>query len=245
MAQSITNIKGGGDAQAGAQKQVKIKLTKEQKLYVDNMVLLEERIKVCRDFITLWSQFFRFFAEDLSQKEITPDEEKAFFQIMTQVARRQFIFVESMSDFFDRGPVIIDVLCSAVSLANIQVMPENTRSKLELDWHGLYLDMNKALGRLLRTLPGNMSLSEALEYVSKLPSGGKVVGKVSEKSKALAALLAFPPMGCLGLDCFYLNDTKKGILRLVTLGGVGLWALFDCIMILSGKGVDGQKRPLV
>ena len=41
-------------------------------------------------------------------------------------------------------------------------MQENTLSKFELDWHNLYLDMNKALGRLLRLLPGNMTLSEAL-----------------------------------------------------------------------------------
>lgn len=244
MATSISSIKGVQAPTDSKQKQIKIKLTKEQKLYVDNMVLREERIKVCRDFISLWSRFFRFFAEDLSQKEITPDEEKAFFQVMSQISRKQFLFVESMADHFDRGPVIIDVLCLAVSLANIQVMPENTRSKLELDWHSLYLDMNKALGRLLRELPGNMTLSEALEYVAKLPSGGKVIGKVSEKNKFLAALLAFPPFGCLGLDCFYLGNAKKGLLRLVTLGGVGFWALFDFFNILTGKGVDGEGKPL-
>ena len=49
----------------------------------------------------------------------------------------------------------------------IQTMPEGTRAKFETDWHSLYLDMNKTLGRLLRELPGNMTLSEALASLNK------------------------------------------------------------------------------
>ena len=159
--------KQGGPTKGARDRQPRIRLTKPQKAYVDELVKLENRVAVCREFINLWMQFFRFFAEDLSEKEITPAEEKAFFQAMSALARKHFLFVEMMGDTFDRGGDVIDVLGVAVSLANIQVLPENTRSKLELDWHNLFLDMNRSLGRLIRRLPGNMSLSEALASLSK------------------------------------------------------------------------------
>ncbi len=159
--------KKGGATNAARDRQSRFRLTKPQKAYVGELLKLENRVALCREFINLWMQFFRFFAADLSEKEITQAEEKAFFQAMSALARKHFLFVEMMGDTFDRGGDVIDVLGVAVSLANIQVMPENTRSKLELDWHNLFLDMNRALGRLIRRLPGNMSLSEALASLSK------------------------------------------------------------------------------
>ncbi|HOR27995.1 MAG TPA: hypothetical protein PLG73_08255 [Candidatus Sumerlaeota bacterium] len=156
---------------AGKQKKadVRFKLTKAQKAYVEQLVTLDNRIAVCREYIALWMNFFRFFAEDMTRKEITAAEEKQFFQVMTALTRKHFTFVELMAETFDRGNDIIAVLSTAVSLTHIQNMPENTRGKLELDWHNLFLDMNRTLGRLLRRLPGNMTLSEALASVNAKP----------------------------------------------------------------------------
>ncbi len=182
MAVDISQIKGGGKKRDGGkpvQIAVKFKLTKEQELYVKSVVLLEQRILLCRDYITLWLGFFRFLADDITARDITSDEEKQFFQVMTQLARKHFLFVEMMGSTFDRGNDIVGVLTMAVSLAHIQVMNENTRGKLELDWHSLYLDMNKSLGRLLRQLPGNMTLSQALEQIDQLAAGA-----TADKAKA-------------------------------------------------------------
>ena len=251
----LASIKKGaqdGKRRSGP-KVVRVKLTKEQALYVDDMVRLENRIAVCREYISLWMNFFRFFAEDLTDKEITPEEEKGFFQVSSQLARKHFLFVEQMGGTFDRGNDVMSVLCSSVSLSNIQGMQENTRSKLELDWHSLFLDMNKALGRLLRLLPGNMALSEALAAMEKIaPMGTKPTTTASiaaarnkgGKRKLLAAFLALPPMGLLGLDCFYLGLNKKGLLRIVTLGGLGIWSLIDLIRILAGKVQDANGQGL-
>ncbi len=244
----IQSIKKGGKKEKGsAEKQVKIHLTKEQRAYVEDLLRLDNRIVICREYISLWMQFFRFFAEDLSEKEVTPAEEKAFFQAMTQLARKHFLFQELMSDTFDRGPDIIKVLDMAVSLTHIQLMQENTRSKLELDWHSLFLDMNKALGRLLRRLPGTMTLAEALDATKEIHAVEvREAGKEGAiRSKGIAALLALPPMGLFGLHAFYLGHKKGGLLRLVTLGGLGLWALVDFFRILSGKMVDAEgRRPI-
>lgn len=249
----ISSIKGNKDQAKGKiEKAPKIKLTKEQVQYVQDIVRLENRIAVCREFIALWTNFFRFFCDNLADKEITPEEEKVFFQLSTQLARKHFMFVELMGDVFDRGNDIINVLVLAVSLNTLQNMPENTYSKLELDWHSLFLDMNKALGRLVRMLPTNLPLSEALASLDKTgpvgtnPAAG-AAGKSPAKggggkSKMLAAVLAFPPMGMLGLDCFYLGLTMRGVLRIVTLGVGGLWPLIDFVRILMGKVEDSNGQ---
>lgn len=141
----------------------KIKLSKEQKLYVKDLIKLENRIAVCREYIELWMEFFRFFAESGEEDhEVTPADEKSFFQAMTTLARKHFLFVEMMGPTFDGDKELTKILIAAVSLTNITGMQENTRDKLMLDWHNQFLNMNKAFGRLLRMLPGNKTLTENL-----------------------------------------------------------------------------------
>jgi TM2 domain-containing membrane protein YozV len=56
-----------------------------------------------------------------------------------------------------------------------------------------------------------------------------------------AALLCFF-LGCFGVHRFYVGKIGTGILQLVTLGGLGIWALIDFIMIVVGafRDADGQ-----
>lgn len=167
----IASVKGGNkDDKKSAPKAVKFKLTKEQTAYVDNFVTLNNRIAVCREYINLWTGYFRFLADDITQREIRPEDEKGFFQIGTQLARKHFQFVELMGDCFERGPDILNLLCTGTSLSLLQGMQENTLNKFQLDWHQLFLDMYKALGRLLRLMPGNMTLSEAMASLDKAPA---------------------------------------------------------------------------
>ena len=51
-------------------------------------------------------------------------------------------------------------------------------------------------------------------------------------------------VGWLGIDRFYLGYTGLGILKLITCGGFGIWALIDLILILLGNLPDAQGRPL-
>ena len=52
-------------------------------------------------------------------------------------------------------------------------------------------------------------------------------------------------LGMLGVHRFYTKNTGYGLLQLFTCGGLGIWALIDFIMILSGSYRDGEGRPLV
>lgn len=51
-------------------------------------------------------------------------------------------------------------------------------------------------------------------------------------------------LGVFGVDRFYLGKIGTGILKLVTLGGLGVWVLVDLIIVLTGSQRDKRGLPL-
>jgi len=66
-----------------------------------------------------------------------------------------------------------------------------------------------------------------------MPSGASAKGFIP------TILLCFF-LGVLGIHRFYVGKIGTGVLQLVTLGGLGIWALVDFIMIVVGKFTDSN-----
>jgi len=70
-----------------------------------------------------------------------------------------------------------------------------------------------------------------------------MAGGKSEKSNVTALLLCFF-LGVLGIHRFYVGKIGTGVLQLVTLGGLGIWALIDFLMIVLQKFTDKEGNTL-
>jgi hypothetical protein len=62
---------------------------------------------------------------------------------------------------------------------------------------------------------------------------------MSERKNFTVAILLSLFAGPLGVDRFYLGCTWTGILKLITFGGIGIWALIDLIRLASGSKLCG------
>ena len=73
-------------------------------------------------------------------------------------------------------------------------------------------------------------------------SAKEVPGLFSDKEWLTMVLIAWIG-GSLGIDKFYKGETGLGVVKLITCGGCGFWALYDAIMILLRKQHDVDGRP--
>jgi hypothetical protein len=65
----------------------------------------------------------------------------------------------------------------------------------------------------------------------------------SDKSRGIALVLAFF-LGVFGAHRFYAGKIATGLLMLVTLGGLGIWYLYDLVLIAAGQFTDEEGRRI-
>lgn len=78
-----------------------------------------------------------------------------------------------------------------------------------------------------------------------MPPGMPGAPMMAPGSKSwMTTLLLCAFAGGVGAHRFYVGKMGTAIAQLLTLGGCGIWALIDLIMILTNKFTDAEGRPL-
>jgi hypothetical protein len=150
-----------------------------------------------------------------------------------------YIFQSSGSDWskvsnFEQQPAVTFTETSFESPARDGWFPDPDGKPSERYWDGdAWTDKTRPLG---------------YGAIHDTPSRGSAnpprSGSVSPRSRLVTTLLCFF-LGYLGIHRFYVGKNGTGIAQLLTLGGLGFWALIDFIMILTGSFKDKEERPVL
>lgn len=69
--------------------------------------------------------------------------------------------------------------------------------------------------------------------------------EISPKHSTAVLLSTIPVTSFLGIDRMYMGCVAMGLAKLVTFGGLGIWATVDSIIIAKGNARDGDGKPLI
>ncbi len=72
---------------------------------------------------------------------------------------------------------------------------------------------------------------------------GSMPGVFSDK-EWLVAVIFSGLLGTLGVDRFYTGHFSLGLLKLITLGGLGIWYVIDLVLFCLNKVKDRDGLPL-
>ena len=114
---------------------------------------LEKRIAFVQEYIKLWRQFFEMFCDGFEGRKILKRDEEEFSRIVNSLAHHHYRFSANAGSFMSGADSILKVLCGSISLSHLKTLSDAQLQKAQIDWHELFIQMNKALGRLMAHRP--------------------------------------------------------------------------------------------
>jgi hypothetical protein len=114
---------------------------------------LEQRIAFVQEYIKLWRQFFEMFSEGFENRKILKRDEEEFSRILNSLAHHHYRFTATTYPQMSGTDSILKVLCDVISLSHLKGLSDAQLGKIQIDWHTIFIDMNKALGRLIAHRP--------------------------------------------------------------------------------------------
>lgn len=74
--------------------------------------------------------------------------------------------------------------------------------------------------------------------------GKDAFGNINNEKSFVVALWLSIIFGIFGADHFYLGKIGSGALKLLTIGGLGIWWIIDVVNLFRGKTTDKSGNPL-
>lgn len=102
-------------------------------------------------------------------------------------------------------------------------------------------DLTQKLRRWTREGIGKDKTPE--DAIPEMPGSTKETSVVSDKKRLLTLIICLG-FGIFGAHQFYAGKIKTGMLMLVTIGGLGIWYVIDCLIVLFGEFTDNKGRKI-
>ena len=129
---------------------------------------IEEKIKKSKEFMELWIKFHNLYKEALKDKVVDPEEEKAFLETKSLIARKYQALTDLLKITPSTEDKTIDVISQVLSLQSISTLSDVQLEEIDNGWHHSNIFLNKLLG----------SLENRKETVSKINPLSVLIPKI-------------------------------------------------------------------
>ena len=93
-------------------------------------------------------------------------------------------------------------------------------------------------------IPSSKTLKEFVVTDTVVPNESIANEADASDKKILVGFLLCFFLGCFGIHRFYVGKIGTGILQLLTLGGLGIWAFIDLIFLVTSNFKDKQGNKM-